>query len=143
MLVGEFHHTLDNKNRLTVPARFREELGERFIITRGIDNCLFVYPLAEWELLEQRLSQLPFTKANARAFTRLLFSGAVEAEMDRQGRVLVPLNLKQYALIDKEVVIIGVSSRAEIWSLENWKQYQQQASDSFVEISEKLIDLEM
>ena len=138
VFVGEFQHALDDKGRLTIPARFREGLGERFIVTRGLDSCLFVYPLAEWQVLESRLKSLPLTKADARAFARFLFSGAFECELDRQGRVMLPPNLRQYAGLEKDAVIIGVSTRVEIWAAERWAAYVSQAEASFAEIAENL-----
>ncbi len=142
MFMGEFQHSIDDKGRVIIPARFRDELGEKFIVTRGLDNCLFVYPQEEWEKLEKKLKALPFTKADARAFTRLFFSGAVECEVDKQGRVLVPQNLREYAKMNKDAVVIGVSNRVEIWSREVWKQYSEEADLSFEEIAEKIVDID-
>ncbi|NLC11672.1 MAG: division/cell wall cluster transcriptional repressor MraZ, partial [Firmicutes bacterium] len=105
MFMGEYRHTIDAKGRLIVPSRFREELGDCFVITRGLDSCLFVYPQREWALIERKLKALPFTKADARAFMRFFFSGAVEVEQDRQGRVLIPSNLRDYAGIKRDVVV--------------------------------------
>ncbi|MCL0067405.1 division/cell wall cluster transcriptional repressor MraZ [Peptococcaceae bacterium] len=141
MFMGEYLHSIDAKGRLIIPARFREGLGEKFIVTKGLDNCLFVYPHNEWILLEQKLKLLPFTKADARAFVRFFFSGANECELDKQGRILIPANLREYAGLSKEVVILGVSSRVEIWSLERWNEYSSAASESFEEIAEKIVDL--
>lgn len=142
MFMGEFQHSIDSKGRIIIPAKFRDELGEKFIVTRGLDNCLFVYPQDEWEKLEGKLKTLPFTKADARAFTRLFFSGAVECEVDKQGRVLLPLNLREYAGMNKDAVVIGVSSRVEIWSLEVWNKYSEEANLSFEEIAEKIVDFD-
>ena len=111
MFMGEYQHSIDEKGRLIVPARFREELGLNFVVTRGLDNCLFVYPKPEWQNLEQKLKSLPLTNASARSFVRFFFSGAGECELDKQGRILLPLNLREYARLDREVVLIGVSSR--------------------------------
>lgn len=138
MFLGEFQHTLDDKGRLTIPARFREGLGERFIVTRGLDNCLFAYPMSEWQVLESRLKTLPLTKADARAFVRFLFSGAAEGELDKQGRVMLPPALRTHARLDKEVVVIGVSNRVEIWAKEVWEAYVEQAESSFEDIAENL-----
>lgn len=138
MFLGEFQHTLDDKGRLTIPARFRDGLGERFIVTRGLDNCLFAYPASEWQVLESRLKTLPLTKADARAFVRFLFSGAAECELDRQGRVMLPPTLREHARLDKDVVVIGVSNRVEIWSKDRWEGYVEQAEESFEDIAEKL-----
>lgn len=141
MFMGEYQHALDGKGRLFIPARLREELGDRFIMTRGLDRCLFVYPLAEWATLERKLKELPFTRSDARAFVRFFFAGATECELDNQGRVLIPANLRNYAGIDRETVIIGVSTRLEIWSLEVWENYSANVRDNFAEFAEKLVDL--
>lgn len=140
MFMGEYQHTIDAKGRLIIPARFREALGERFVATRGLDNCLFVFPMAEWQSLEARLRELPFTRADARAFVRFFFSGAAELEVDAQGRVLIPENLRAYARLERDVVIIGVSSRVEIWSRSEWEAYQAKADQSYEELAEKIID---
>lgn len=126
---------------MIVPAKFRDRLGETFIVTRGLDNCLFVYPLAEWQALETKLKALPMTQADARAFVRFLFSGATECTVDRQGRILLPAHLRQHARINREAMIIGVSSRAEIWAREQWDQYVGQAELAYDDIAEKLVDL--
>ncbi len=140
MFLGEFQHNIDDKGRIIIPAKFRDELGDLFIITRGLDKALFVYPMSEWVELESKLSSLPFTKAVARQFNRLFFSGAVESEIDKQGRAIIPSNLRSYALLTKECVVIGVSTRIEIWDREYWEKYSQVAEDSFNEIAETLID---
>lgn len=142
MFLGEFQHTIDDKGRIIIPAKFREALGTEFIITRGLDNCLFVYPRQEWNQLEQKLKQLPMMKSDARAFTRFFFSGASECEWDKQGRVNVPAQLREYAKLDKECVVIGVSTRVEIWDKATWEAYNQQSQESFNEIAEKLVDFD-
>ncbi|MGI6037233.1 MAG: division/cell wall cluster transcriptional repressor MraZ [Limnochordia bacterium] len=141
MFMGEYNHTLDSKGRLIIPAKFREGLGERFIITRGLDNCLFVYPLEEWAILEEKLRSLPLTKGDARSFVRFLFSGATECEVDKQGRVGLPPNLRQYGQLQKDVVVIGVSNRVEIWAQELWEDYMEAAAGSYESIAEKIVDL--
>jgi len=141
MFLGEYQHTLDNKGRLTVPSRFRDELGETFIVTKGLDNCLFVYSLAEWKIVEANLKSLPFTRGDVRAFVRFFFSGASECEIDKQGRILLPLSLREYAKIDKDVVIIGVGNRVEVWAKEYWAEYAEKAEASYEELSEKLVEL--
>lgn len=143
MFSGEYLHTLDGKGRVIIPSRLREGLGERFVITRGLDHCLFVYPPAEWTRLEQKLKTLPFTQKDARAFNRLFFSGAMELEADKQGRILIPQNLRDYAGINRDVMIIGVSSRVEIWNEESWKEYFSRADEDYEVLAEKLdvIDL--
>lgn len=143
MFMGEFQHTIDGKGRLIVPARFREALGDRFVATKGLDNCLFVYPLDEWQALEQKLKSLPFTRADARAFVRFFFSGASECEIDKQGRILLPANLREYAKLEKDVVVLGVSNRVEIWSAEEWAQYSSKAEATYEEIAEKIVDFDL
>ncbi|WP_371381756.1 division/cell wall cluster transcriptional repressor MraZ [Sporomusa aerivorans] len=141
MFMGEYLHSIDNKGRLILPAKFREELGERFIATKGLDNCLFVYTCAEWAILEEKLKKLPLAKPEARAFVRFFFSGAAELECDKQGRVLLPPNLREHARLDKDVVVIGVSTRIEIWDKTAWEDYNCQISPTVAEIAETLADL--
>ncbi|OZB91721.1 division/cell wall cluster transcriptional repressor MraZ [Paenibacillus sp. XY044] len=141
MFMGEYQHSLDDKGRVTIPAKFRELLGSSFVITRGLDQCLFVYPMNEWQILEQKLKSLSLMKSDARAFTRFFFSGATECEWDKQGRVNLPGNLRQYAKLEKECVVLGVSSRVEIWSKDTWEEYFQQSEETFNDIAEKLVDL--
>ncbi|MBO8159313.1 division/cell wall cluster transcriptional repressor MraZ [Thermosyntropha sp.] len=141
MFLGEYQHSLDAKGRITIPAKFRDGLGNKFIATKGLDNCIFLYPLNEWHLIEEKLRQLPLTRADVRAFVRFFFSGASELEIDKQGRTVLPLNLRDYAQIEKDIVIIGVGSRIEIWSVDNWKEYNDKAASSYEEIAEKLVDL--
>ncbi|KIV50454.1 cell division protein MraZ [Aneurinibacillus migulanus] len=143
MFMGEFEHTLDDKGRLTVPSRFREELGERFVMTRGLDRCLFVYSMEEWSVLTSKLKNLPFTRADARAFTRLFFSGATECAPDKQGRVSIPPALRKHGQIEKECVIIGVSNRVEIWGRTAWEAYTSTSGDYFNEIAEKIVDFDL
>jgi len=143
VFTGEFQHTLDVKGRVIIPSRLRESLGDRFVVTRGLDQCLFVYPAAEWVRLEQKLKQLPFTRSDSRAFARLFFSGAMEVEADKQGRVLIPQNLRDYAGIEKEVMFIGVSNRVEIWSDTAWKNYFSEANSNYEELAEKLVDFDI
>lgn len=140
MFMGEYQHTIDIKGRLHIPARFRDGLGERFVATKGLDQCLFVFPMDEWQRMENRLKELPFTKADARAFVRYFFSGAAECEFDPQGRILVPQTLRDYGRLEKDVVVIGVSSRVEIWSKAEWENYSEKADSSYEEIAEKIID---
>lgn len=139
--MGEYQHTLDDKGRMTVPGKFRDGLGNAFVVTRGIDRCLFVYPRPEWEILESKLKALPFTRSDARSFVRFFFSGATECELDKQGRVLLPATLRDYAGIAKDCVVLGVSNRVEIWSQSVWSQYAEEAAGSFAEIAENLVDL--
>lgn len=141
MFIGEYYHTIDEKGRIIIPARFREGLGERFIVTKGLDNCLFVYPRQNWEEIEQKLRTWPLTRADARAFMRFFFSGATECELDRQGRILLPVNLREYARLEKEVVIAGVSTRVEIWSRELWEKYLAETAAQYEALAEKMGDL--
>ncbi|MCH1640368.1 division/cell wall cluster transcriptional repressor MraZ [Paenibacillus timonensis] len=140
MFMGEFQHSIDDKGRIIIPAKFRDLLGSSFVVTRGLDQCLFVYPMQEWEVLEQKLKALPLMKSDARAFTRFFFSGATECEWDKQGRVNLPGSLRQYAKLEKDCIVLGVSNRVEIWSKDTWEQYFQQSEDTFNEIAEKLVD---
>lgn len=142
MLMGEYEHTIDEKGRLIIPARFREELGLKFVVTRGLDRCLFVYPLTEWaRLVEEKLQALPLGKTEARAFVRTLMSGATECELDKQGRIMLPANLRSYAGLEKDVVVIGVSARAEIWAKAEWEKYSSAAEAAFGEIAETVVGL--
>ncbi|MDA8097368.1 MAG: transcriptional regulator MraZ [Desulforudis sp.] len=143
MFIGEYQHTMDNKGRLFIPARFREGLGDHFVVTKGLDRCLFAYSVEEWAQLETKLKKLPFAKADARAFVRLFFSGAAELESDKQGRIVVPSNLRQYAGLDKDVVVLGVSSRVEIWAKDEWERYSLQAGGNYEEIAEKIVDFDL
>ncbi|GGB45101.1 division/cell wall cluster transcriptional repressor MraZ [Virgibacillus dakarensis] len=143
MFMGEFQHNIDAKGRIIVPAKFREELGESFVVTRGLDKCLFAYPMNEWKLLEEKLKKLPLTKKDARAFTRFFFSGAVECEIDKQGRINIPQPLRNYAVLEKECVVIGVSNRIEFWASENWDDYFNDSEESFAEIAENLMDFDI
>ncbi|MDK2823466.1 MAG: transcriptional regulator MraZ [Clostridia bacterium] len=143
MFMGEYQHTIDDKGRLIMPAKFREGLGEKFVVTKGLDGCLFVYPLEEWKVLETKLRNLPFTKADARAFARFFFSGATECELDKQGRILLPTNLRDHAQLQKDVFIIGVSSRLEIWSKEVWEDYSSKTESSYEELAEKMVDFDI
>ncbi|HEY3315592.1 MAG TPA: division/cell wall cluster transcriptional repressor MraZ [Bacillota bacterium] len=141
MFKGEFEHSLDEKNRLTMPSKFRERLGDHFTITRGLDSCLFVYPDDEWAKLEEKLKGLPFTRADARAFSRMFFSGAADAEPDKQGRVIIPANLKEHAKIERDVVIVGVATRVEVWAKAEWESFRRKAGESYEEIAEKIVDI--
>ena len=140
MLIGEYQHALDIKNRIIVPSKLREDLGNNFVITKGLDGCLYAYPLEEWKILQDKLKTLPLTNKDARAFVRFFFAGACEVEMDKQGRGLIPQNLKEYAGIEKEIVSIGVLTRVEIWSKEKWKEYNDSNVD-YQSIAEKMSDL--
>jgi len=140
MLMGEYHHNIDEKSRLIIPSKFRSELGERFIITKGLDKCLFVYSEVEWNKIMQRVSSLQFTKKNVRAFERTFIGGASQIEFDKQGRINITSPLVHYAGINKECVIIGVNERLEIWSLEEFNKYMKENEESLEEITEDIFD---
>jgi len=138
MFMGEYHHSIDEKGRIIIPSKFRTELGDKFIITRGIENCLFAYPEHEWNKIVEKLNQLPFTKKDARNFTRFFLSGATVVEFDKQGRININSPLITYADLEKECVVVGNLEHIEIWSKERWENYYNDASDSFEDIAEKL-----
>ncbi len=140
MLMGEFHHNIDEKNRLIIPSKFRSELGERFIVTRGFDKCLFVYSEVEWNKMMQKVSTLQVTRKNVRAFERALIGGASITEFDKQGRINITSPLVHYANIQKECVIIGVNERLEIWSLEEFNKYMKENEDTLEEMIEDIFD---
>ncbi len=129
---------MDNKGRVIIPAKFRKELGERFVATRGLDSCLFVYPLEQWGELEDKLSSLPVTSSKARTLTRFFFSGAAECELDKQGRMSIPTNLRDFASLDTQIVIIGLSSRIELWAKNKWDNYLNAAEKSSDDISDAM-----
>ena len=142
MFYGEYEHTIDKKGRLIIPSKFREAFKEydveKFFITRGLDKCLFMFTENEWKTQESKFKSIPFTKSESRKFNRLYFSGAVELECDKQGRILVPKYLKDFAEIKRDIVIIGVSNRIEIWSKEIWNEYYKGSRGSFEAIAENL-----
>ena len=140
MFMGEYHHTIDEKGRLIIPSKFREDLGEKFIITRGIENCLFVYSLSSWEKITNKLESLPFTKKDARQFVRFFLSGATTAEFDKQGRVNITSPLISYAKLQKDCVVIGTGDRLEIWSQEDWNAFFDSASSNMSDIAENLFN---
>ena len=141
MLIGEFHHNIDEKGRLIIPSKFRSELGERFIITRGLDKCIFVYSLIEWNTIVKKLTSLSFTKKDARNFMRFFLSGATECEFDKQGRINITSPLVHYANITKECVIIGALERLEIWSLEDYNKYMKENEEDLASIAEDIFDM--
>ena len=140
MFIGEYHHTIDEKKRLIIPSKFREELGNEFIITRGIEKCLYVYSKTSWENITNKLATLPFTKKNAREFNRFFLSGATLAEVDKNGRILITSPQFSYANINKECVIVGVGERIEIWSEEAWNNFYASASEDMSDIAENLFN---
>lgn len=144
MFYGEYEHSLDAKDRLIIPAKFREifkeQYAEKFYITRGLDRCLFVFTEEEWKQQEKKFREVPFTREESRKFNRLYFSGACEVLCDKQGRILVPTYLKSYAEIKRDVVIIGVSDRIEIWAKEKWEGFVRNHLGLFETLAEQLID---
>jgi MraZ protein len=145
MFYGEFEHSIDRKGRLILPARFREtaknQFIEKFFVTRGLDKCLFMFSEDEWRSQVNKFIAMPVTRQQSRTFNRLLFSGAVEVQPDKQGRVLLPQYLKEFADIKKDVIIVGVSNRIEIWSRDAWRDFYANSRQSFEEIAEKLMDV--
>ena len=138
MLIGEYEHSLDAKGRLIMPAKLRTDMGEKFIITKGLDGCLFVFSQNEWSNFESKLKELPLTNKNARDFVRFFLSGATECEIDKQGRFLLVITLREYAEIIKEVIIIGVGTRLEIWNKDKWKKYNSNENISADTIAENM-----
>lgn len=129
MLIGEFSHGMDKKNRIIIPSKLREGLGEKFVMTKGLDACLYIYPIAEWKILEAKLKALPLTDKNVRSFVRFFFSGANIMEPDKMGRVLIPQSLLAYGKITGEVVSVGMMDRVEVWSKESWQDYNDSEMD--------------
>ena len=141
MLMGEFHHNLDEKGRLIIPSKFRNELGEAYVITKGLDKCLFIYSITEWDKIVSKLNTLQFTKKNVRAFERSFIGSASLNEFDKQGRINITSPLVHYANIKKECVIIGVGERLEIWSLEDYNKYMKENEDDLANIAEDIFDM--
>lgn len=140
MLSGEYRHSIDLKGRVIIPSKIREEMSGRIVITRGLDGCLFGYNEKTWNLILEKLNTLPFTKRDARNFTRFMTSGAITLEFDRQGRINIPSYLNEYANLSKDVVIVGVINRIEIWSREKWDEFMENNVESLSDISENLFD---
>ncbi len=141
MFLGEFEHTIDDKGRVAIPARFREDLGERFVLTRGFEQCLQAFPRGMWEDLSAKVDRLPLGSPQARTLRRMLFSPAAEVEIDRQGRILIPQGLREYAGLAEEVLITGMNTYFELWSGERWRALQDELSNSGAAIAEQLADL--
>lgn len=140
MLMGEYHHNIDEKNRLIIPSKFRNELGDKFVITRGLENCLFVYSLVEWENIVNKLRTLPFTKKDSRNFTRFFLSGATECTLDKSGRVSITSPLVKYAGLTNTCVIIGANDRLEIWDEGAWNNFFDTNEENFADIAENLFE---
>lgn len=138
MLIGEFRHSIDDKKRVAVPRAFRKELGRKVVVTRGLDNCLFLYPKAEWQKMSEKLASLPMGQANTRGFSRFVFGGASEAEIDALGRILIPDFLKKFAGLGAKVVIAGVNNRVEIWDERRWDEHTQSIEREADRLAERL-----
>ena len=138
MLIGEYKHTLDIKKRLSMPSKWRKELGTELVVTRGLDNCLFVYPQKEWQKITEKIGQLPLGQADTRSFNRFFLSGAVEVEVDSVGRILVPDFLKDFDGIDTKVVLAGIYDRVEIWAENKWEEYKSRIEGQADQLAEKL-----
>lgn len=141
MLMGEYHHNIDEKGRIIIPSRLRDELGDNVIITRGLDDCLFLYSMDEWSLLVSKLKSLPFTKRDARNFSRMFLSGATGCLFDKQGRVKISSPLISYAGLNHECVIIGVNDRIEIWAKEKWDKFVCESTNEFSDLADHLFDI--
>ena len=141
MILGEYTHNLDTKGRVAIPSKFRDAVMGGAIITRGLDNCLFVFAQKEWQSLAEKLMALPLAQANSRAFVRLMLAGAMDVNLDNQGRILIPDYLRQYAGLKKEVIVAGLYNRMEIWDAETWSKYTQKTESASEEIAEKLGEL--
>jgi len=138
MLIGEYKHTIDTKKRLAIPAKLRKDLGERAVITKGLENCLVIYTLEEWQKLALKLENLPTSQVDARNFARIMLSGASDVELDKLGRVLIPDYLKNYASLKKNVTLLGLSNKIEIWDTERWQEYSKRTESSAEDIAERL-----
>ncbi len=141
MFIGEYTYSIDEKKRLAIPAKFRELLGKKAVITRGLDNCLFLYPMKEWKKLAEKLSKLPLSQSDARGFARLMLVGAMDVNIDRLGRILIPDYLKKYGCLNKKVIIAGVFDRIEIWDSEKWNEYKAKTEAGMGDIAERLGEL--
>jgi MraZ protein len=138
MFIGEYNHNLDEKGRLAIPVKFREELKGGAVVTKGLDGCLFLYPMNEWKILADKLSQLPISQANTRAFARLMLAGAMDVSLDKQGRIMIPDYLRKYINLSKKVIINGLYNRLEIWDEEGWEAYKQKTEADSGDIAEQL-----
>jgi MraZ protein len=143
MFIGEYVYSIDEKKRLAIPVKFRKDLGKIAIVTRGLEECLFLYPQSEWKKLVDKLKKLPLSQSDARGFVRLMLSGAMEINIDNLGRILIPDYLKDYAKLKKRVVLTGVLNRIEIWDEEKWKEYKERTEKEIGSIAERLKDLQI
>lgn len=141
MFIGEYSHTIDEKGRMAIPAKMRGKLDDGAVVTRGLDNCLFVYTKPEWEKLAEKLAALPLTNANSRAFARLMLAGAMDVEFDKQGRILLPAYLREFANLKTKAVVAGLYNRLEIWNEEAWKDFKEKTEENTDEITQNLAEL--
>lgn len=141
MFIGEYSHTIDAKRRMAVPVKFRKDLGKKAVLTRGLDNCLYLYSLKEWEVLARKLAALPISRADSRAFSRLMLAGAMDVTLDQLGRILIPDYLKEYAGLKKQAVVTGLYNRIEIWDADKWSAYKEQTTKQVEDIAEKMNEL--
>lgn len=141
MFIGEYRHTIDQKGRIAIPAKFRVQLAEGCVITRGLDYSLFIYTKKEWDKLAQKLSKLPISQSDARAFARLMFSGALDLELDKQGRIVVPVYLREFAGLKNDAIICGLFNRIEVWDKVKWEKYKKESEEESTDIAEHLGDL--
>ena len=141
MFIGEYRHTIDDKKRLALPAKFRKELGNKVVITRGFENCLIIYPLKEWQITSDKLGRLPASQFEARSYARIMLAGAMEVELDKLGRILIPEYLKEYADLGKNVVVCGIFNRLEVWNDQKWDNYKGKMEKEVGELANKLKEL--
>ena len=141
MFIGEYSHTIDKKKRVAIPSKFRKELGKRAVITRGLDNCLVMYPMKEWQTLAEKLGSLPATQVDARGFARIMLAGAMDVNLDNLGRILIPDYLKNYAFLKKNVVITGIFNRLEVWDEKRWQEYKKKTEMAVGDMAERLKEL--
>ena len=141
MFIGEYNHNLDDKGRLAIPSKYRDDLAKGAVVTRGLDNCLFLYPKAEWNKLAKKLADLPISQANTRAFARLMLAGAMDVELDKQGRIIIPEYLRKYAGMKKQLVVTGLMNRMEIWDEDKWTDYKKSTEADSNDIAETLGEL--
>lgn len=141
MFIGEYSYIIDHKKRLSIPSKFRKSLGKKAIITRGLDNCLVIYSINEWQKVTKKLESLPSSKIDARGFSRIILSGAVDVNLDKLGRVLIPDYLKKYAGLKKEVMVIGLSNKIEVWDEKSWKDYRQKTEKEIGDMASRLEEL--
>lgn len=141
MFIGEYNNSIDTKRRLSIPIKFRKKLGSKAVLTRGLDNCLYLYPLKEWEKMAEKIAELPITRSDSRAFSRLMLAGAMDVDLDRLGRIVMPDYLKEYAGIGKKAVVAGLYNRIEIWDESKWENYKKQTTKKAEDIAEKMNEL--